>query len=134
MDETMRDVQAAINAAARAGRVAVLGYCWGGSLANLAAGRLDGVECAVACSDAQIASNLDCRPRVPVQMHFAGHDNYIMDEDIARIRHALPGVPIYEYPGTEHGFNCNDRQFYNSKASALARRRALAFMDLHVAE
>lgn len=134
LDQTMRDVQAAIRAASRGGRVAVLGYCWGGSLAYLAAGRLDGVACAVAYYGAQIPGWLDDKPRAPVQLHFAGHDDFLNPGDVERVKAALPGVPIYDYPGTEHGFNCNERKFYEPKAAALARKRVLAFTNLHVGD
>src|SRR5258708_37333096 len=43
----LADIQAAIDLAAKAGEVAVIGYCWGGTLAYLSATRLKGIACAV---------------------------------------------------------------------------------------
>lgn len=132
LDQTMCDVQGAIDAAARGGRVAVMGYCWGGSLAYLAAARLTGLACAVGYYGAQIAAHADERLHVPVLLHFAERDEYIPPADIERIRQAHPEITIYDYPGTEHGFNCNDRHFYKPKSAALARERSLAFLDQHM--
>ncbi len=40
---------------------------------------------------------------------------------IDKVRRAQPAVTIYQYPGTEHGFNCDDRRFYEPKSAAAAR-------------
>jgi carboxymethylenebutenolidase len=131
LDETMLDVQAAIDAVASFGPVATLGYCWGGSLAYLAAARLNHVVCAVGYYGAQIAGHADETLRAPVLLHFAEHDEYIPLSDVERIRHARPDIEIHIYPGTEHGFSCNDRKFYEPKAAALARERSLAYLTQH---
>ncbi|WP_250633779.1 dienelactone hydrolase family protein [Pinirhizobacter soli] len=133
MDQTMLDVQAAIDAVLAHGPVATLGYCWGGSLAYLAAARLQGVACAVGYYGAQIAAHATETPRAPVLLHFAEHDEYIPLTDVEKIRLAQPALTIYMYPGTEHGFSCNDRRFYKPVAAALARERSLAFLVSHMA-
>src|SRR5207253_2802443 len=50
-DAALKDVEAAIKAAhlaiGSAGKVGVIGYCWGGTIAWLAAGKLSGITCAV---------------------------------------------------------------------------------------
>lgn len=132
LDQTMLDVQAAIDAARPWGRVAALGYCWGGSLAFLATCRLEGLVCAVAYYGAQIAGWSAEVPRAPVLMHFADHDEYIPLGDVDAIRAARPEVEMFIYPDTEHGFSCNDRQFYKAEPAALARARSLAFLERHV--
>jgi carboxymethylenebutenolidase len=131
MDQTMRDVQAAIDTVSSEGRVATLGYCWGGSLAYLAAARLQKVVCAVGYYGAQIAGHANETLHAPVLLHFAEHDEYIPLADVETIRAAQPEIELYLYPGTEHGFSCNDRRFYEPKAAALARERSLAFLTRH---
>jgi carboxymethylenebutenolidase len=131
LDETMLDVQAAIDAAAPFGAVAALGYCWGGSLAYLAAARLRGLVCAVGYYGAQIAGHADETPKVPVLLHFAEHDEYIPLDDVEKIRHAQPQLEFHLYPGTEHGFSCNDRRFYEPKSAAIARDRSLTWLTEH---
>lgn len=128
----MIDIQAAIDAAASAGKVAALGYCWGGSLAYIASARLDGLACAVGYYGAQIAAHSNETPRVPVLLHYAERDEYIPQRDIEKVAKAQPAITIYQYPGTEHGFNCDDRRFYEPKNAAVARERTLAFFEKHV--
>jgi carboxymethylenebutenolidase len=132
LDNCMIDVQAAIDAAGSAGKVAPLGYCWGGSLAYLAAVRLNGLACAIGYYGAQIAGHSNETPRVPTLLHYAEVDEYIPQADIEKVRNAQPAVTIHQYPGTEHGFNCDDRKFWEPKAAALARERTLAFIRQHV--
>lgn len=132
MDETMLDIQAATDAVSRAGKVAAIGYCWGGSLGFIASARQQGLACAVAYYGAQIAAHAHEKPKVPVMMHFAEHDEYIPPSDIDAIRKARPEVTIYSYPGAHHGFNCDERQFFEPKSAALALARTLEFVERYV--
>jgi len=132
LSECMIDVQAAIDEAATVGKVAALGYCWGGSLAYIAAARLNGLSCAIGYYGAQIAAHANETPRVPVMLHYAEKDEYLPQSDIEKVRAAHPSIVIYQYPGTEHGFNCDDRRFYEPKSAALARERTLDFLGRHV--
>ena len=131
LGEIMLDVQAAIDAVTPFGPVAALGYCWGGSLAYLAAARLSGVVCAVGYYGAQIAGHVNETPHAPVLLHFAEHDEYIPLADVEKIRAAHPEIEIHVYPDTEHGFSCNDRKFYEPKSAALARQRSLIYLNQH---
>ena len=81
---------------------------------------------------AQIAGWSDEIPKAPVLMHFADNDEYIPMTDVEKIRAARPEIEMHIYPGTEHGFSCNDRQYYEPKSAALARTRTLAFLEQHV--
>jgi carboxymethylenebutenolidase len=132
LSQCMLDIQAAIDAASSAGKVAALGYCWGGSLAYIASARLSGLSCAVGYYGAQIAAHVDETPRVPVMLHYAERDEYLPQGDIEKVRNVHPSIVIYQYPGTEHGFNCDDRRFYEPKSAALARGRTLSFLEKHV--
>jgi carboxymethylenebutenolidase len=132
LSNCMLDVQATIDAAASAGKVAALGYCWGGSLAYIAAARLNGLSCAVGYYGAQIAAHVNETPRIPVMLHYAEKDEYLPQSDVEKVRAAHPSIVIYQYPGTEHGFNCDDRHFYEPKSAALARERTLAFLGKNV--
>ena len=132
LDQSMLDIQATIDAASTAGKVGAVGYCWGGSLAFIATARQHGLSCAVAYYGAQIAAHADETPKVPVLLHFAERDEYIPPADIERIRVARPEVPIYCYPGTHHGFNCDERQFYEPNSAVMARERTFDFIAKHV--
>ena len=63
-----------------------------------------------------IAGALDQRPRVPLMLHFGELDQHIPMSDVAKIREALPDVPVYSYDA-DHGFNCTHRESYNEDAS-----------------
>jgi len=130
--DCMLDIQATIDTAASAGKVAALGYCWGGSLAYIAAARLNGLSCAIGYYGAQIAAHVNETPRIPVMLHYAEKDEYLPQSDIEKVRAAHPSIVIYQYPGTEHGFNCDDRRFYEPKSAAIARERTLAFLGQNV--
>ncbi|HEX7813657.1 dienelactone hydrolase family protein [Dyella sp.] len=132
LDQTMLDIQEAIDTAARVAPVATLGYCWGGSLAYLAAARLTGVTCAVGYYGAQIAGHANETLHAPVLLHYAEHDEYIPLADMEKVRDLHPEIEMYLYPGTEHGFSCNDRQYYEPTSAALARERSLAFLSRYL--
>ena len=125
-EKSMLDLAASINVVKHAGRVAVVGYCWGGTLAYLAACELP-VSCAVAYYGGQIKDHLAKSPRRPVMYHFGEKDPHIPASDIDRIRAADPGGTFHLYPA-DHGFNCEDRGTYDAASAQLARERSLAFI------
>ena len=129
-DQVLRDMQACINVVKHAGPVAAIGYCWGGSLAYLAACELP-VRCAVAYYGTRIAQLLDRKPRVPVQYHFGNRDKTIPPENIDKIRAADPRGEFHVYEA-DHGFNCDHRSAYDAAAAKLARERTLAFLARHM--
>jgi len=125
-DKTMLDLAASLNVVKHAGRVAALGYCWGGTLAYLAACELP-VACAVSYYGGQIKDHLDRHPRRPVLYHFGEKDPYIPPTDIEKIRAADPAGTIHLYPA-DHGFNCDERASYDAASAQLARERTLGFL------
>lgn len=122
-DLPMLDIKAAIEALRPSGRVGVVGYCWGGSLAWVSAARLD-ADCAVAYYGAQIKDFVAEKPRCPVILHFGEKDSLIPGEAVAIIRKAHPAVPIFTY-AAGHGFNCDQRRDFDAAASSLAFQRTL---------
>ena len=124
-EKTLLDLAASINVVKHAGRVAVIGYCWGGTLAWLAACELP-VFCAVSYYGGQIAKDhLDKHPKRPVQYHFGEKDPYIPPADIEKIRAADPNGELHVYPA-DHGFNCDERGSYDAARARLARDGTLA--------
>ena len=128
-----QDIQAAIDYAASAGKVAVVGYCWGGLLTWRAACQLTGLSAAVPyygggmTTPAEIAR----QPKCPVLAHFAQTDQSIPLEGVAALRQAHPEVEVQMYPAM-HGFNCDHRAAYDAASAALARERTLAFLAQHL--
>jgi carboxymethylenebutenolidase len=130
-EKTLLDLSASINVTRHAGRVAVIGYCWGGTLAYLAAGELP-IACAVAYYGGQIKDHLAKPPRRPVMYHFGEKDPYIPPADVEKIRAADPNGVFHTYPA-DHGFNCEERGSYDAASARLARERTLAFLTERMA-
>jgi carboxymethylenebutenolidase len=133
MDAALQDVAAAISHAGdqwRELKVGVLGYCFGGSLAWLAATRLDPAA-AVCYYGGQIAKNAAETPRCPVMMHFGANDPHIGPAEIEKIRVAHPELPLFLYDAG-HGFNCDQRKDYEPQSARLARQRTLEFFGRHL--
>ena len=129
-DGPLRDVAAAIaHAGAQVGpeHVGVVGYCWGGTLAWLAATRLT-VAAAVGYYGGHIADYAGEKPRCPVMLHFGAKDAHIPESEIDKIRRAHPQVPIFVYDAG-HGFNCGQRKDYEPESAALARERTLGLLN-----
>lgn len=124
-DRPIVDVSAAVEHLEPRGGVGVVGYCWGGTIAWLAACRLD-VDCAAAYYGRQIADFPDDHPRCPTIAHFGAEDALIPQASVDKVRAANPDVPIYLYPGAGHGFNCDARPDYRADAAAVALDRTLS--------
>lgn len=129
-DGPVADVKAAMDAVAQHGKVGVIGYCWGGSVAFLAATRLQ-PACAVCYYGGQIVQFKDEVPGCPVMMHFGEHDHIITREDREAVLAARPEAEAYVYPAG-HGFNCTERSDYDPESAKLALERTLAFLEKHV--
>ena len=78
----MRDVQAAIDEAKKSGPAAIIGFCMGGTLAFLAAAKLNGLSAAIGYYGGQIAKNADEKPKIPTQLHFGEKDASIPMSDV----------------------------------------------------
>jgi carboxymethylenebutenolidase len=126
LEGTLADLQAAIDQVKPFGKVGVVGYCWGGSLAFLAATRLQGVAAAVGYYGGMIAAHAEERPKVPVLLHFGETDQSIPMSDVEKVQKARPDVPIHVYKAG-HGFNCDERGSYDAASAKLALARTLAF-------
>lgn len=127
------DVQAAIEHARQAGKVGVVGYCWGGLLTWRGACLLKDIAAAVPYYGGGMTGPAEAArvPQVPVLAHFGEQDHSIPVETARAFAQAQPGVEAKFYDAG-HGFNCDQRGAYNADASALARTRTLAFLARHV--
>jgi carboxymethylenebutenolidase len=131
LDLAVEDVASAAEAIASAGRIGCVGYCWGGTVALLAATRL-GMP-AVSYYGARNVNFLAETPRAPLMLHFGERDNSIPAEAIARQRAAWPQADVYTYPAG-HAFDRTvDPNAYDSPSAQLALERTLAFFDRHLA-
>jgi carboxymethylenebutenolidase len=129
--DTLADIAAAVAAAKPFGRVGIVGYCWGGTLAFAAAQHVEGLAAAVGYYGSGIAALPPDRLRCPVMLNFGDQDKSIPLADIEKIRHAYPEITIRVYPAN-HGFNCTDRAAYEPASATLARQRTLDFFTQYL--
>ncbi len=125
-DGPINDMAAAAEALKGVGKVGAVGYCWGGSVAWLAATRL-GLP-SVGYYGGHIIEFVAEQPQAPVMLHFGETDQSITLEDVDKIRAAHGDVPIFVYPASGHGFNCDQRASYNAESARIALERTLGFL------
>jgi carboxymethylenebutenolidase len=129
----LQDVQAAVNTAADAGPVGVVGYCWGGLLTWRAACLLSGIRAAVPYYGGGMTTPTEVarQPQCPVLVHFGDQDHSIPLEGAHAFQAAHPEVRVEIY-NAQHGFNCDHRAAFDAPSAALARERTLAFFTEHL--
>ena len=130
-DKALLDLAAALKAASAAGKVGIVGYCWGGSLAWFASAKLPGVAAAVSYYGSGVLEEPDLRPACPVLGHYGEKDAGIPVEGVRAFAAKHPGLPIHLYPAG-HGVNCDQRAAYDAPSAKLARERTLAFLRDHI--
>ncbi|HEY7945548.1 MAG: dienelactone hydrolase family protein [Burkholderiales bacterium] len=126
-DAALLDVDAARSAIATAGKVGVVGYCWGGLVTWLSACRLAGWACAVPYYGGGMLDAVAEQPQCPVIAHFGERDSMIPVAGVRAFADAHPEIRVYIY-AADHGFNCDQRGSYDAAAATLARRRTLDFL------
>ena len=125
-DLSLLDIAAAASSVRFAGRVGVIGYCWGGSMSWRAAANVP-MDAAVCYYGAQIVDYIQEKPKCPALLIFGDEDASIPPATIAAIRAAHPGVAVEIYPGP-HGFACDHRAAYRPEAARAAFARAFDFL------
>ncbi|MGA8050255.1 MAG: dienelactone hydrolase family protein [Burkholderiales bacterium] len=130
-DQTLLDVSAAINAVKSAGKVGIVGYCWGGTVAWVAAARLAGLACSAPYYGGAIPNFISEQPKCPVMFHFGEQDHSITLEQAKKVAAAHPTATAHFYPAG-HGFNCDQRGSYDAASAKLARGRTLEFFRKYV--
>ncbi|HEX8010692.1 MAG TPA: dienelactone hydrolase family protein [Casimicrobiaceae bacterium] len=127
----LSDIAAARDAAAAAGRVGIVGYCWGGFITWMSAARLPGFACAIPYYGGGIVEAGNERPKCPLMAHFGERDAAIPIAGARAVAAAHPESQFFFYDA-EHGFNCDQRKSYDAASAKLARERTVAFLRQHV--
>lgn len=130
LERAVEDVASAAEAIASAGRIGSVGYCWGGTVALLAALRL-GLP-SVSYYGARNVPFLGEKPKAPVMFHFGENDASIPPEAVAKHRERLPQMELHTYPAG-HAFNRDGGPHYHEASARLAWQRTLAFLDRELA-
>ena len=131
IDAALRDAASARDALKGAGKVGIVGYCWGGYVAWMGACRLAGFACAVPYYGGGMLEAVGEKPRCPVMAHFGELDAAIPVAGVREFAAAHPEVQVYVYPAN-HGFNCDQRGAYDPPSAKLARERTLGFFRQHL--
>ena len=129
--DAIADIQAAVDSVKDTGKVAVVGYCWGGYLAYLAANKVNGLACAIGYYGGGITELTQEKRKIPTLVHFSEEDPLIPFEDVVHFRAYRPDVSAFSYPAG-HGFNCAECSSYNEEAATKALERTLFWISQYV--
>jgi len=131
IEQALGDIAACRNfLKTRGQKVCVVGYCYGGSLAWLSAGKLEGLAASSSYYGSQVQANAGLKLLCPAIVHLGRTDPGIPADEVAEaVGAANPDVPVYIYEGAGHGFNNRSPERYNAEAADLARHRTLELFD-----
>ena len=127
-EEALKDIEASISLVSSAGKVGVVGYCWGGSLSWRIADQSNELSGCVSYYGGDIPKLKHCNPKCNFLSHFGELDQSIPIEDIKSFKQFKPEVEIFTYPA-HHGFNCNHRKQYNEVSARVALDRTIKFFE-----
>lgn len=125
-------VQATVDAVKDAGKVALVGYAWGGYLAYVAGNRLKGVACAIGYHASGLTHGAMEKRRVPTLIHFAEQDPAVPEEDVIQFRARRPDVSAFTYPGATRGFGYAAGPAFHAEAAEAAKERTLFWISQYL--
>jgi carboxymethylenebutenolidase len=114
------------------GKVGVVGFCYGGGVANTLAVRLPDLAAAVPFYGRQPATEDVPKIKCPLLIHYAANDERInagWPEYEAALKANKVTYSAYIYEGTNHGFHNDTTPRYDKAAAALAWERTLEFFN-----
>lgn len=130
--QAISDIQAAVDSVKHAGKVAVVGYCWGGDLAYTAANKVNGIACVIGYDGSETVADYREKRKVPTLLHFGESDPELPLEAITQFRAWRPDVSAFTYPQSIKGFGCGERGSYREDAAATALERTLFWISQYV--
>ncbi|HET7063396.1 MAG TPA: dienelactone hydrolase family protein [Rudaea sp.] len=117
------------------GKVGVVGFCYGGGIANFLATRVPDLAAAVPFYGAQPAAEDAAKIKAPLLLQYAGKDERINSGWPAyeqALKAAGVKYQVYIYPDVEHGFNNDTTPRYDEAAAKLAWKRTIEFFNKHL--
>lgn len=133
LGQTMTDIDAAVQALkAKGGKVAVIGFCWGGGLAIRAAQVLD-IAAAVPFYGTRLPAYQVAPLRAPVMGHWGAEDSHVPADMLDAARAYFPEMEVHVYDGAGHAFANEARPAdFRPDATEAAHRRTEAFLAAHL--
>ena len=116
-------------------RVGVVGFCYGGGIANFIATRVPDLAAAVPFYGAQPTAEEAARIKAVLLLHYAGADDRVnagWPTYEQELKAAGVHYQAYIYPGVQHGFNNDTTPRYDEAAAKLAWQRTIEFFNQHL--
>lgn len=114
------------------GKVGVVGFCFGGWIANMMAVRISDLNAAVPFYGGQPSGEDVPKIMAPLLLHYAGLDTRINEGWPAyekALKENKKAFTAYMYPEVNHGFNNDTTPRYDKAAAELAWRRTVEFFQ-----
>ncbi|MGY1489289.1 dienelactone hydrolase family protein [Methylobacillus pratensis] len=117
------------------GKLGVVGFCYGGGIANFLATRLPDLDAAVPFYGAHPPAEDVAKIKAPLLVQLAEQDERITSGWPAyesALKAANVKYQAYIYPGVQHAFNNDTTPRYDEAAAKLAWQRTIAFFNQHL--